>query len=604
MSGSSQLPLGDSNDNERSKLQVFEPPDDTDIEAQKAPNRTEIDDSARPKDEEDVAETKPGRDGDGSARADFVLADQTNHLPLKQLLIVFTGCGLAIMLSFLDQTIVATALPRISADFSAVDQSSWVGTSYLLTSTAFQTLWGRFSDIWGRKVCLLISLLIFLVGNALCGIAQSILQLIVFRALAGVGGGGITTLVMVVVSDVVSIRERGKYQGVIGAAIALAGVIGPLLGGVFSDSSGLGWRWCFYLNIPFGAAALLMIFFFLPFKKITGSLKAKALQIDYLGAILTISSTLLLLLATSWGGTTYPWKSPQIISLFLSSLLLIGATIATEVWVERRKRLPIIPMRLFLMRTPCIIFITQFLNGIPFYGQLYYIPQYFQVVKQESGTQSGIQLFPLLVAQTAGAGISAMIVSWTGRFNKHCIVVGYVLWTVACGLQYMLSRDTPSWTVVLILIFTGEKARDFEGDSGSQRNVVVCFQLGLGAGLTFQTSLVIAQAAVAKQDMAVVTGLRNFVRTIGGTLGLAICGAILNNSLISKLSAAPLSLPPNLVDRIIGSATDIPAIVAADQLGTVLDTYQEAIREVYLMFIPCMGVSAVLAAVFLEDTYV
>ncbi|KXS13361.1 MFS general substrate transporter [Gonapodya prolifera JEL478] len=577
MSDSNQLPNGESGDNERTKLQTIELTVDTGTEGPEGAIETETDDSPRLKDEEKVLDTKTGPDGG----AGFVLADQTNHLPFKQLILVFTGCALAIMLSFLDQTIVATALPRISADFEAADQSSWVGTSYLLTSTAFQTLWGRFSDIWGRKVCLLISLLIFLAGNVLCGIAQSIVQLIVFRALAGVGGGGITTLVMVVVSDVVSIRERGKYQGLIGGAIALAGVIGPLLGGVFSDPSGLGWRWCFYLNIPFGAAALLMIFFFLPVKTMSGSLKAKALQIDYLGAVLILTTTLLLLLATSWGGTTYPWKSPQVISIFVLSALLWGATIATEVWVERRKRLPIIPMRLFFMRSPTIIFITQFLNGIPFYGQLYYLPQYFQVVKQQSGTQAGIQLFPLLVAQTISVWSSGMLVSWTGRFNKLCIVVGYILWTVACALQYMLSRDTPAWTVVLILIFTG-----------------------LGAGLTFQTSLVAAQAAVTKQDMAVVTGLRNFVRTIGGTLGLAICGAILNNSLISKLSAAPLSMSSDLVDRIISSATDIPAIVAADQLGTVLDTYQEAIREVYLIFIPCVGLSAILTAVFLEDTRV
>ncbi|KAJ3340785.1 hypothetical protein HDU93_006273 [Gonapodya sp. JEL0774] len=506
------------------------------------------------------------------------LDDQTNHLPVKQLLLVFLGCGIAIMLSMLDQTIVATALPRISSEFNEADESSWVGTSFLLTSTAFQTLWGRFSDIWGRKVCLLTSLVIFLLGSILCGVAQSLTQLIIYRAVAGVGGGGIVTLVMVVVSDVVSIRERGKYQGLIGAAIAVAGVIGPLLGGVFSDPSGLGWRWCFYLNIPFCTLALALIFFLLPSKQLTGSLRAKVLRVDYLGAALILITTLLLLIPTSWGGTTYPWNSPQIIVLFVFAVMFLILTITGEIWVERRKKLPIIPMRVFLMRTPAVIFLTQFLNGIPFYGQLYYIPQYFQIVKQESGTAAGLQLFPLLVAQTVSVLLSGYIVSRKGRHNKLFIVIGYVLWTVACGLQYTLDRTTSTPVVVTILVFTG-----------------------LGAGLTFQTSLVAAQASVERQDMAVVTGLRNFFRTTGGTLGLAVCGAILNNALIRKLAAEPLDFPPELVAKIVASATNIPSVVSPDVVFVVLDTYQEALREVYLLFIPCMAISAILSYLFIEE---
>ncbi|KAJ3331665.1 hypothetical protein HDU93_009575, partial [Gonapodya sp. JEL0774] len=320
---------------------------------------SEIDQPLKSSSESPVDPAKPSLIESGNDQSSdlepntFNLQDQTVRLPFKQLITVFVGCSLAIMLSFLDQTsgfpdttsVVSTALPRISTDLNAADEASWVGTAYLLTSTAFQTLWGRFSDIWGRKICLLVSLVIFLIGNILCGFAHSISQLVVFRALAGVGGGGILTLVMVVISDVVSLRDRGKYQGLIGVNIAISSVLGPYLGGLFADTPSIGWRWCFYIAAPIGVVAFLMIYFLLPLKPVTGSFKAKMLQVDYIGTVLILVSTLLLLLPMNWGGTTYSWSSPIIVVMFCLAGVFVSVLVGVELWIERRGRLPIIPNR-------------------------------------------------------------------------------------------------------------------------------------------------------------------------------------------------------------------------------------------------------------------
>ncbi|ORY25555.1 major facilitator superfamily domain-containing protein [Naematelia encephala] len=440
-------------------------------------------------------------------REEIQLQDQTNLLPLRQVIVVFVGLSCALFCSLLDQTIVSTALPTIGQDFEQADIVSWVGTSYLLTSTAFQPMSGRLSDIFGRKVVLSASLLVFLVGTTLCAVAQSMTQLIAFRALAGIGGGGMMTLIMVIASDVVPLKERGKYQGILGGIVAAANSAGPLLGGVLSEK--LTWRWCFYINLPLTVLSILVVTFLLPLKRVHGGVRRKLKQIDYLGCALTLIWTILVLLPLSWAGQQMPWSSVGVIlPLALGGICLVLFCIVE--W--RFAHLPIVPMSLFANMTFLGAQIATFFSGMMFYTSLYYLPLYFQVIWGSSPLRSGILLLPLILTQTVTSFTTGLIVSKTGDYKIN-LMIGYLLWAIGSGLLATIDENTSLGKLVGFQILTG-----------------------IGAGQTFQTGLIAVQASVAQSEMAVATGARNFFRLLGGTISLAVCAAILNGSLRSVAS--------------------------------------------------------------------
>ncbi|KZT29870.1 MFS general substrate transporter [Neolentinus lepideus HHB14362 ss-1] len=495
------------------------------------------------------------------------LTDQTNFLPARQVITVYLGLCTALACSFLEQTIVATALPRISSDLHSGSESSWVPTAYLLTSLAFTPLYGRWSDIFGRKIVLLVALAVFFIFSLACALSQTMIQLIVFRALQGVGGGGDHH--SLAVSDIVSLKDRGKYQGINEAISAVSNGVGPILGGVFSQYT--TWqahpfppiliasvrRWAFWLNLPLAGVAILVCMWLLPLKKVQGDIKSKLLKIDYVGSGLTILSSILLLLALTWGGVTYSWTSaPVLVPLILGIAVLIGFVI----WEAHFATLPIVPVHIFRYRTVNGVYISTLLNGMTFFAILYYVPQFLQLVRGDSPMQSSLLLLPFLCPIGASPPTSSHAVLVPGQVTartgiyRPMVIVGYALWTIGQGLQTMITKHSSTGMIVGSL-----------------------FLSGCASGLTFQTSLIACQAAVPRHDMAVVTGVRMFVRLFGSTITLAICATIINNTLRTALQ--PLNLSADLISAILND----PTIINPNSYSTSTITLSSVDRSAIIM---------------------
>lgn len=499
-------------------------------------------------DHHDDATTATPPTPESGTEHEISLSDQTNFLPKQQVILCFIGLSAALFTALLDQSIISTALGRITESFHAGNQSSWLSTSYLLTSTAASPLYGRFSDIFGRKVCLLVALIGFLIGSALCAAAQSITQLIVFRALSGAFGGGIVSLVMVVIGDVVSLRQRGTYQGVVGVVVALANAGGPLIGGALAS---VGWRWCFIIAVPIILVALVMVVFLLPLKKVDGDIKSKLAKVDYLGILLVLAGTVLMLLGLNWGGQQYSWTSPRVlVTLILGAVLYI-----TFAFVEARfAALPLVPMRLFQVSTVCSVLVQTVASGGIFYLLLFFVPQFAQVVKGYSGIKAGVTLIPLMAFQAISSIVAGVLTSKTGKY-KLIIVSGFACYSIGVGLLSLLNRSSSIGEMIGFLLLSG-----------------------FGAGGTFQTTLVAAQNAVDRKDLAVVTSARNFARLFGGTLGLAISYTILNNTVRHYVR----SLPSDVIAQVVRN----PEIITSGRFDAatsdlLLDAYVQAFRNVF-----------------------
>ncbi|BGO90403.1 hypothetical protein NBRC10512_004112 [Rhodotorula toruloides] len=474
------------------------------------------------------------------------LQDQTNYMPVKQILVVFASMQLSVLLAFLDQTIVSVALPYISAYFNAGRSSAFVTAAYLLTSSAMQPVWGRLSDIFGRKYTLMLCVLIFAIGSLACALARTMVQLIVFRGMQGVGGAGLLTLVLIIVSDIVSLKERGKYQGVTEITIMVGNGVGPLIGGVLVQ----------HVSLPCCAAAIAVIAYFLPLKAVKGSAKEKLKKIDYGGAVLTVAATVLLILPLNWGGTSFPWVSGPVLGCLVASFFAFAVFF---LWEWKAARIPIVPPFIFKNQTVAAIFASTFLSGSTILCQLYYLPQYFQVVRGDSPTRSGVLIIPQLITTTVFVFLSGQLVSRTGEY-KPSIVVGYAIWAVGLGLLSTLDQQSST-------------AR------------IVGYQLlnGAGQGQTLQTSMVAAQAAVERSEMSVVTSVRNFMRSLGGTVFLVVAATILNNNLSSKLT--PLGYSHSTISAIVDDPVGIwqPSSRDASILYDLSSTQKAQIVEAYVV---------------------
>ncbi|KAI0764356.1 MFS general substrate transporter [Trametes elegans] len=509
------------------------------------------------------------------------LTDQTNLLPRRKVIAVFFGLALCILVSCLDSTIVATALPTISAAFNAGSVVSWVPSAYFLTSTAFQPLYGRFSDIFGRKAALCMAMGTFMIGSLAAGFSQTIIQLIVLRGLAGAGGGGIVSMAQIVISDVVSLRERGKYQGIIGVVVAFGFAVGPLLGGVLAEKA--GWRWCFWITLPVSAVSVAAVLLVLPLKPVEGNIGRKLAVVDYLGTALTLVSCTLVILPLIWGGVTFPWTSPVVLAPLCAGAFAVGLFC---IWEWKGARLPIVPMYIFKEVTVTGVYITMLVNGFVFYSSLFYLPQYFQVGLGYSAIRSGVFLLPVLVSQTLASWISGQLISWTGRY-RACIYVGFGIWAVACGC---LSTVTPATSKGLLVFYM--------------------LLAGTGAGGTLQTTTVAAQASVSRRDMSVVTALRNFIRLLGGTLSLAIGATIINNALRHFMTS--LSLPSETISAIVDDPTILGAHTSATDstlvdLGItsavadrILGAYVRGFRTVFVLNAVLNAIATVAAIVLIQ----
>jgi EmrB/QacA subfamily drug resistance transporter len=421
--------------------------------------------------------------------------------PAPRVRLIFTALMLVLLLASLDQTIVSTALPTIVGDLGGLAHLSWVVTAYLLAATIAGPLYGKLGDLYGRKPVLQTAIVIFLVGSVLCGISQSMFELIAFRTLQGLGAGGLMVVTLAVVGDVIAPSERGKYQGYFGGVFGVSTVIGPLLGGFFVDN--LSWRWIFYVNLPVGAAALAMI-------AVAFHARAERRKhaMDYLGAALLAGSLASVVLFTSLGGTTWGWTSPEIVGLILVSIVLLPLFVL----VESRAAEPIMPLSLFRNRTFSVTSAVGFIVGFALFGAITYLPLYLQVTKGSSPTASGLQLTPLMAGVLVSSITSGQVISRMGRYRVFPIV-GTGVTAVAMVLLSLLQASTPTWVAAV--------------DS---------LVLGLGIGMVMQVLVLAVQNSVEPAVMGVATSGSTLFRQIGGSIGVALFGTIFANRVHVELA--------------------------------------------------------------------
>ncbi len=420
----------------------------------------------------------------------------------REVMAVLPGLMLAILLAMLDNMIVSTAMPRIVGELHGLTHLSWVVTAYVLGTTVSTPLWGKIGDLYGRKNIFITSIVVFLVGSALSGASQSMAELIGFRALQGLGAGGLLVGAMAIIGDLVPPRERGRYQGFMAAVMSLAMVAGPLAGGFITDH--LNWRWAFYVNLPLGVVALFLVVTQLHLPK-----RRTEHRIDWTGAGLLAVGITALVLITTWGGNQYPWGSAQILGLAGLAVL----SLALFALVERRAAEPVLSLGLFRNRNFTLSVVIGFLLGFAMFGAISFLPLYQQVVQGASATNSGLLLLPMVAGMLVTSLVAGQLITKTGHYKTYPVLGGVIM---VVGMYLLSTMDMHTSKTVTSLSMA---------------------VLGAGMGFLMQTTMLISQNSVEQRDMGVASSSATFFRSIGGSFGVSLFGALFNNGLKSDITA-------------------------------------------------------------------
>ncbi|KAL4971975.1 major facilitator superfamily domain-containing protein [Aspergillus desertorum] len=497
--------------------------------------------------------------------AERALHDQTNILPRGQLFVVFTGLAISLLITFVDQNGISVTLPTIAEDLNARNTISWAGTSSLIANTMFTVLYGRLSDIFGRKVIYLSTLVLLCVSDILCGVSVNSEMFYVFRALAGVAGGGVTSLTMIIVSDIVTLQQRGKYQGILGAAMGLGNIIGPFVGAAFIMRS--TWRGFFWLIAPLAAVSALVGYFLIPNSHKKDSFSKSVKRIDFFGILTSSIAVILILIPISGGGSYFNWDSAMVISMFVIG----GCSLIAFLLVEWKvAALPMLPVVLFKNKVICALFLQTFLLGAVYQGYLYYLPLYYQNARGWSPIVSAALTCPMMVCHSLTSIAAGQYISRRKRYGE-LIWLGFGLWTLGGGLMIRFDRTT-SPAVIAVTVGIA----------------------GIGIGSTFQPTMIACQAHCTKSQRAVVISDRNFFRCLGGACGLAVSAAVLQAVLRSHL--------PEGYKRLAHSTYSLPSRegISDAEWSAIIDAYAAASRAVLILQVPLVG-ACFLLCVFIRD---
>ncbi|KAI9047867.1 hypothetical protein LZ554_008575 [Drepanopeziza brunnea f. sp. 'monogermtubi'] len=489
---------------------------------------------------------------------------------LETTIIVLSLCA-SIFLAALDTTIVTTALPTISEHFHSSAGYTWIGSAYLLANAASVPLWGKFSDIWGRKPILLVASIVFFVGSLLAATSVSIGMLIAARAIQGIGGGGIIILVNICITDLFSMRNRGAYYGIIGMVWAFASAVGPILGGVFTEK--VSWRWCFYINLPITGIVTILLFFFLhlhnPRTPVWDGLKA----VDWVGSLTIVGGTLMLLLGLVFGGVTHPWDSATVICLIVFGVVVAGLFVLNE-W--KLARYPLMPIRIFKHRSNIASLGVCFCHGFVFIAGTYYAPLYFQAVLGATPLLSGVYLLPFAMSLSITSALAGVFIKKTGKYIPMI------------------------WSGMFVLVLGFGLFIDFPRHPGWAKIILYQIVAGIGVGPNFQSPLLALQAMIAPRDIATATATFGFTRNLATSISVVIGGVVFQNEMQKRYPALLAALGPEMAASLSGGSAGASVGLVAQlpnaQREIARDAFYESLRSMWIMYVAFAALGLVCSA--------